>query len=157
MRKFTFSLEPVLNYRRIKEELLLAELAVLQAELQRQNAELSRLVAQRESGRTELAAKLSLADGDGIRAAYAYFLDRSREVLAQQAVVQRAIEAVEEKTRQVLAASTDRKALERLRDRKKSEYLRQVSLEEQKLLDEIASTRHARRSAESAAMDGRFQ
>jgi len=154
VRRFVFSLQPVLNYRRIREEALLTELAVLQADYQRRKGELSRLVALRDSARVALGSKLSSADPDGIRLAYAYLVDKCREVASQRVAVEQAKKAVDDKTAQVLEASKDRKALERLRDYKKNEHSRLLALEEQKLLDEIASTRHARSCSQAVMLSG---
>jgi len=146
MRKYRFHLQKVLDYRQSVEDALAAELAAIAADHQRALARLADIGRSREEFRRRMRQRLAAGDPDEIREAHEYLQQLDRQVIAQQKAVRRLALEQEEKIEQVIAASKDRKVLERLRDYKQSEHRREALRSEQKSLDEMTSLRHKKRT-----------
>jgi flagellar protein FliJ len=145
MKKFSFNLETLLRHRKNIEEREKTALSRIQYSLQseqqrrdwisRKNVE---TLSELETLRRERAAQ------EELRLYYPY-LDRLRheaEASAQN-IVKLEKELQEQKT-VVLTASRNKKVIEILKSRKKSEFLIEVDRQEQKVIDEIVVTRLGR-------------
>jgi flagellar FliJ protein len=145
MKKFSFNLETLLRHRKNIEEREKTALSrvqyCLQSEQQRRD-QISRknveTLSELETLRRECAAQ------EELRLYYPY-LDRLRheaEASAQN-IVKLEKELQDQKT-VVLTASRNKKVIEILKSRKKSEFLIEADRQEQKVIDEMVVTRFGR-------------
>ncbi len=144
MKKFSFGLQKVLDYRQTLEDIRLAELAGLQAEHECESSRLTRMTQVREEFKCQMREMLASGDPEYIKQANAYLHDLTERVLLQKAKHDEVAARKDAKTDEVVEAAKDRKALERLREYKVVEHRHDGFREEQKFLDEIASVRHNR-------------
>ncbi len=75
---------------------------------------------------------------------YRYLKKVERDIDAQQGRVSDVQNEMEKKRQILLDASKERKILEKLKDRKRTDYLSDLSKKEQKTLDEISATQFSR-------------
>lgn len=144
MRRFRFSLEAVLRYRRTMEELRRQALAAVHKELAECDARLAHLSATLHRVSSEPPASWDAA----------LLLQREQY---QQALAQRVLDLRLEREqilsrlaaaqKALVAARQERKAVERVREQHYQRYLRDVAAEEQKLLDDAGNTQAARTAA----------
>ena len=148
--KFNFTLQKVLDHREIKMDLakkdyleaqsfLAAEQKILDdmIEVKRRSlAERSTLTAQTTGWQSSVNQINSFLTGQDLRIA-----NQNERLLK--------IEKVVESRREILKdALTEVKIMERLKDKKKADYLQDVRQKEAKELDEISSTRFVRMTKE---------
>ena len=142
MRKFKFTLNPVLEHRqRIEEEKQLV-LAERQRELQAAEQELARLNGDFKRFSTRLREDHAQLSTEELRWHYAHleFLDRS--ITMQHAVITQRRNAVETARQDLVEASKERKAMEKLKDKRLSEHRAQEAAFEQKELDDSNNRRY---------------
>lgn len=144
MKKFSFTLRPVLEHRkRIEEEkqLVVAErqrdLSAAQNELARLNGRFKEYAERLRSGHMALST-------EELRAHYAHleFLDRAMTM--QHAVISQCRFALDRAREELLEAAKDRKIIEKLKERRLGEYRALEQAEEQKALDDSNNRRYAR-------------
>lgn len=145
MRRFNFSLQRLLDYKQTVEDALLVELAALRAEHAREKTALAEMKSAKEIFARRAKRILVTGDGEQIRRAYAYLQDLGNRIVAQDAKVKQVAVKVDEKMSDVIEASKERKALDRLREQKQVEHRLESLRLDQVFLDDIASTRHGRR------------
>lgn len=148
--KFKFPLQKVLDHREIKMDLArkdyLEALSFLQEEEKKladmlsvkkeSIAERDRLVQESTSWQVQVQQINLFLHGQDLR-------------IAQQNERLTKIEKVVESRREILKhALTEVKIMERLKEKKKADYLQEVRLKEAKELDEISSTRFVRMTKE---------
>ncbi len=145
MRRFHFSLEPVLRLRQRLEEQALVELALRQRQLEREQAELEKSVRVHQAFETDRAAlqrqpvEISvLVDADRYGQALA------RAVSQQQERARSAAIAVEEGLQALQQRRIERETIDRLRERRWREHREQELRDEQQALDEISVLRWRR-------------
>lgn len=144
MKKFKFNLQRVLDYRQTIEDSLLAELAAIQAEHDRELVNLEDMKRGKDLFRERMKIELSRGNADDIKEAYSYLQQLIIQVLAQQHVVAELNEKKDQKTLEVVDAAKERKVLERLKEYKVAEYRKEAESQEQKFLDDIACIRFGR-------------
>ncbi len=137
-----FRLQRVLDYRRQCEENCEHTLRQVQLLLQQEEA---RLEALQTEARAQ-AEHLENVRGAALSPAELQSWQRYHQVLAQwiavqQDVVAQAAQVVIEQRQQLLVARQETKAIEKLHDKAKQRYLRELTSREQQLLDELALTR----------------
>ncbi|ATW25663.1 flagellar export protein FliJ [Candidatus Formimonas warabiya] len=139
MKKFSFSLQTVLNVRMIAEDLAKQELAKT---LQQLEDEKKKLVVLREEW--EAVCALPFRDTFNVMHQQYYRDSVMNSIEVQnQAVIQKQ-EVVNQVRKKALHAERERKVLEKLKDGQVKEYQKQVSAEEQRFIDEVAVLRFAR-------------
>lgn len=147
MKKFKFSLEPVLDQReRIEEEKQLA-FAARRRELQAAQAELDRLDGQFRLNSDRLRRDhKTLAAGD-LCAHYAHLEYLDRAITMQHGVLSQCRFAVERARVDLLEAGKERKVIEKLKERRLGEYRQLAAAQEQKDLDDSNNRRFARNAS----------
>lgn len=147
MKKFTFRLETVLERRTAEEAELQRALADCVRELETQRSEVARLVeAQCECRKKLEAVSGCLVDQTERRHLFMYLTQlRDSEVMKHKAVCDAEV-AVEEARKQLMAASQSRQVVEKLKEKQKKEHSTKLASLEQKNLDDVSITRHARKS-----------
>lgn len=146
MKKFSFNLQPVLEKRITEEE-------------ERQRA-LSERLRTLEKGRSDFVkltqvqddcnARLSAEDGQEIqlheRRQLFLYLNELREMMQKcQQLISEAEQAVESAREALLVASRDKKAVQKLKEKKLSEYKKEVASSEQKTLDDVSISKFNRK------------
>jgi flagellar export protein FliJ len=123
------------------------ELAAIRAEHEREKTVLAEAMRARDTFAHRIKKTLAAGDAEQIRCAYAYLQDLVTRITAQEAKVRQVAVRKDEKTSEVIAASKERKALDRLREHKEDEHRREAQRLAQVFMDDIGSTRSARRGA----------
>lgn len=143
MKRFRFSLEKILRYKRLLKEQKQAELAKAYHEFHEHRRELERLGRLREEGRKSLlSGRLSPAL---IMHKVAYVALMDKRVSAQNAATEAAWQKVRERRDLLIEANKEEQILEKLKERKRQEYRHYVEVTMQKELDEVAASAFARR------------
>ncbi|HEY3284019.1 MAG TPA: flagellar export protein FliJ [Armatimonadota bacterium] len=136
MKRFEFRLQPALNHRQRLEDQRRVELAELASESFRVTTEIDRLESTLAQVLTQARHETRVdLDAAQRRADYLVVLDldlryRRRELEDLES-------AMELKRQEVLQASQDRRALEKVREQRKDEHQKAVLREEQRALDDL--------------------
>ena len=145
MKQFSFKLEPVLAYRRLIEDGEEQKLRGIQAEILAAERVRQDLGTQIERcGRRLEERSNGVMDMDEIRVLTAY-LDRLREEMLRTSQVLSKLE--HDRTSQLanlLEARKDREVVERLKEDRLSDYMKESRALEQKMLDELSVTQFGR-------------
>ena len=141
MRKFKFSLEPVLGHRERIEEEKQQIFAARQRELQDAEQELARLNGDFKRFSTTLRDDHWRLSTEELRWHYAHleFLDRC--ITMQHAVISQRRAAAERARLDLVDASKDRKVMEKLKDKRREEHRALEASIEQKELDDANNRR----------------
>ncbi|MGC8668603.1 MAG: flagellar export protein FliJ [Chthonomonadales bacterium] len=150
MRRFRFSLEAVLRYRRTMEELRGQALAAVQQELAECEARLNDLSATLQRIASEPPAQWD--------AALLLQKEQYQQMLAERILDLRAerehiLGRLDAAHKALLTARQERRAVERVREGHYQQYLKEAASEEQKLLDDAGATHAARTAAAPVAQD----
>lgn len=153
VNQFRFRLEPVLDVRRRREELLQGELAQAIRTFAAQQA---RVVAAEQTLEDGVAAMRTLAAGSAdlrqLRAAHEE-IERLRRELEHERDLAGRLESVAVDRREALvAASQDRESLASLRERAETEFNAEHRRVEQREMDELANRRARRGTPPSGAV-----
>jgi flagellar protein FliJ len=144
MPRFIFRLQPVLRHRERIEEQKKQIFAREQRALAQAIAERDALRGKREALAAELITEHKNLDGESLRLAYAHLDFLAREITAADYHVM-ACEGAVERARLVLVAATkERKILERLRERQHEAFMREQLRLEQRDLDDDNARRYQR-------------
>lgn len=138
MKKFSFRLQKVMDFREAMESL--AKDAYLDARSKRYEAEA--MVANIETRRLELLAE-PCVNIDALQVIDSLMIRLDDEVRAQQAVISVLKDEEEHLQSEWVRAKQDFEALVKLRDKAIEVHNKEVELEEQKELDEWATTKRA--------------
>ncbi len=145
---FRFRLERVRELRERKEDEAKRALAEAMAEHFRAEERLRDAERQIEGARAaQLDATGGPRSGDDLVARQAYLERTESDREASRQVVTRSEARVETQREELTQAARDRQALERLKQRREAEYVREAARVESQLLDEIAIINFRRRAA----------
>jgi flagellar FliJ protein len=147
MKKFQFDLQKLLEYRKTVEEQLLAELSGMRMEKDREIIRLQNLCTSVDMFRERMKKNLTGGTPEEIREDFCYLTDLNLLVESQKTFIVKLEEKIQRKTAEVVSASKEVKALERLKERKRQAYKKEIQEQEQKFLDELASIRYSRSGA----------
>ena len=141
MKKFKFSLEKVLSLREFEQNQAQIELGKAQSVVNDLNNQLkyiaSEIIRSNESrsNSTDLNFLLSIEN-------YVNGLNYKKEILLEE--LAKAQLVLEEKRAIVVEAIKKRKSLEKLKEKQLEEYKKQYNLEEEKVLDEISTSKFSK-------------
>jgi len=154
MKRFGFRFQRILEIKESIEEARRAELgevmAVLNREVEQLESMRGTLDSYRHAGHSPLAARVD-APLLGISASYNLRLER--EIGEQAEHVRRIEVVVEDKRKNLLEATRERRVYEILKERAQEEHRREVNRQQRIQLDEIGEQLYARRENERAELD----
>jgi flagellar FliJ protein len=144
MKKFAFRLQPVLEHRERIEDEKQQTLAVKQRALDESERELARLNDDFRAHANGLRERHKALTADELRLHYAHlqFIDRS--IVAQIHVVAERRVALDRARIDLLAASKDRKVVEKLKDRRREAHSVEELRVEQNELDDANARSYSR-------------
>ena len=145
MKRFVFKLQSLLNYKKHLEQMAKQEVAAAAAEVNACERQIENL----KENRAASVLKLDDLVEKGVEARefnlYHGFLTAMDRMIIDEQNRKHELEKILDEKRSVLKKRTiDKKAMERLRERRAEEYTRDMIREEQKELDEIAALKTAR-------------
>ncbi|MFN2449730.1 MAG: flagellar export protein FliJ [Candidatus Baltobacteraceae bacterium] len=147
MKRFAFSLEPVLEQReRIEDEKQLF-LAGRMRDLRDAQDTLARLNAQFKQYSLRLRDGHRNFTSEDLRAHYAHLEYLDRSMTMQHGIISQCRLASERARLDLLDASRERKVIEKLKERRFEEHRQMQAAEEQRELDDSNNRRHARAHA----------
>ncbi|MBO8127198.1 MAG: flagellar export protein FliJ [Firmicutes bacterium] len=145
MRKFTFTLESVLQVKYRLEERVRAELADTQSRLVEAQQALRRLSQEKGRHQKEMVRiQQGALDIGSLLLAQDYLAQLNRRIQDQQEVIAQIEAELDRKREELVEAQRERKSLEILKDKQWQEYQKAVQREEQLFLDEVAAIRYGR-------------
>lgn len=144
MKKFRFALEPVLDQRRRIEEAKQQILAQKLLELQKAEDELRELHGQYAKNSDALRDGHQHFSTEDLRLYYAHLEYLDRAITTQHAIIAQRKSAVERARLELLEAAKERKAIEKLKERKHAEWVANAARVEQNDLDDSNARRFVR-------------
>jgi flagellar FliJ protein len=141
--KFKFSLEKVLQHRKILENLAQRDFQEAQAVLTH-NEEILNSLKNQMTQSFEESFKTQHGSGqtsEQLKTIHDFMLGQKVRIQRQEAKIQEIRKLVEEKREILREKATDYKIIERLREKKKAEWLEEMKKKEQKELDDISVLR----------------
>ncbi len=149
MAAFKFRLEPVASLKKQQEDLRKTELTQAKDHLKRKEAALVNLCEHKDDCQRMLTAEIEIGCLDISRKLvfYAYLERLADEIASHREEVARSADDVELKRKLLLESSKEKKTLEKLRQRMRERYIRQLKKMEQAALDETAAQVHRRNNS----------
>ncbi len=143
---YRFKLEALLNHRRHQEEICQKELARLQRKFADEQEKLRRKKQQKRENVLKLQnrQKESISVSD-IILYMNYIAQLSKKIEAQALRVREAAKKVNQKRNELIGIMKKRKILEKLKEKDLVAYQKKMMQDERKFMDEVATTRHARK------------
>lgn len=140
MKKFQFSLDTVLDYKQQVLDGIQNEYSALLLEVRRQEERLRR----EQQNYAELNQEFREATSRGITVAAALNYENGlrffeKRIAEEERLLAECQKKAEEKRRQLVEARQDTSSLEKLKDKKKEAYLKQVQKIEEQFIDELVS------------------
>lgn len=149
MKSFKFRLQTSLNVSLRREQVAREELQACMAEKERveeQLVQLNNKLVRLEERVRELGLAKPMSQEALIRREYLPVLHK--QVKQMQVHLNRAEERVENARMTLLERKQESQSLERLREKEWQEYIHELSLEEQKAIDEVAISTHYRKNTD---------
>lgn len=141
-----FKLEALLNHRRHQEEVCQKELAQAERLLADEKGCLRRQKTEKRDHIQKLQIKqkekINVSD---IILSVNYIQQLSDKIEEQKNCVREASQKVNQKRQELIVIVKKRKTLEKLKEKDRLAYQQKMMRNERKLMDEVASTRHARK------------
>jgi flagellar FliJ protein len=141
-----FTLEALLNHRRHQEEVCQKELAQTERLLADEKGKLRRLKNEKRDNIQKLQIKqkekINVSD---IILSVNYIQQLSEKIEEQKKCVREATETVNQKRHELITLVKKRKTLEKLKEKEWLAYQQKMMQNERKFMDDVASTRHARK------------
>ncbi len=148
MKRFQFNLAAVLGLRKQLEEERKRALAGAQKELFDQQGRLYAFLLDEKKGKEELRRmEQATLDLPQVLAQRRYLLGITRRISGAHQELSRLLLVERQKRDELIKATKERKVLEKLKERKLVEHEHLLSVEEQKVLDEIANNSFLRELA----------
>jgi flagellar protein FliJ len=147
MKKFVFSLQPVLEHRQRIEDEKQQIVAQRRRAADEAEAELTRLNDEFRESTSRLRGSHKDLGAEELRLHYAHLQFLDRTIVSQIQVVAERRVALERARTDLLHASKERKVVEKLKDRRKLAHAAEAARIEQNELDDGNARRHARAGA----------
>tara|TARA_B100000614_G_scaffold253759_1_gene268120 strand:+ start:1276 stop:1734 length:459 start_codon:yes stop_codon:yes gene_type:complete len=145
MKRFEFKLQSLLNYKKHLEEMARLEMARAASDVNACEQRIRELGEERENAVTNIEKLVE--EGVNARAFNMYhgFVQALEQSITEEWQKKVSLDKVLDEKRLLLKQRTiDKKAMERLRERRADEFMKEMLREEQKGLDEIAALKTAR-------------
>ncbi len=144
MKKFSFSLESVLDTRKIKEKLKQRETAVAIRHMETENERLLKMEENKQAAIVILKKTQEQEFNPGVLALLHTTLDgQTWRCQEQQERVKVARMKLDQSRKALLQARRSTKVVEKLRERRHKEYMQKAEKSEQKAIDEVAVIKYA--------------
>jgi len=139
-------MEALLSHRRHQEEICQKELAQTERLLADENHKLHRQKNEKRGNIQKLQIKQKkIINVSDIILTVRYIQQLSEKIEEQKKCVRKAGSKVNQKRYELITIVKNRKTLEKLKEKEWLAYQQKVKQTERKLMDEVASTRHARK------------
>ncbi|MDI6799974.1 MAG: flagellar export protein FliJ [Actinomycetota bacterium] len=145
MSDFKFKLQPVLNFREQQEDSLKRELAKIRGRYEEERMALDALINSLLQNQREFKRKQAAGVEISELFVFSCFFAKIQEDITVQAVrVQSILSELEAMRDRLIEASKDKKIIEKIYDKQYEEFCQMVLKTEQKLIDELATSRYKR-------------
>jgi flagellar export protein FliJ len=143
---YRFKLEALLTHRRHQEEAGQKELAKVRRKLSDEREKLNRIKREKQKSLEKLQAKKkdSTTVSD-IMLYMNYLAQLSKEIEDQALRVRKTSKLVDQKRHELISIMQKRKTLKKIKHKECRSYQQKLIQDERKLMDELASIRHARK------------
>ena len=143
---YRFKLEALLSHRRHQEDACQKELAQARRRLSDERERLDRKKREKQESLEKLKAKQKEnTTVSGIRLYMNYIQQLSKEIEGQALRVHKTVKLVDQKRHELVSSMQKHKTLKKLKCREQQAYQQKLMQNERKLMDELASIRHARK------------
>lgn len=144
-KRFQFRLEPVLRVRGAQEDEARRAFAAAQRAAQEQARKLADIATQERRARAEMAdTRRGPVNLVRVRLEEGYLVGVGRRIDREKQTLAKKLEEQFVKRTAFVEARKKVRVLERLKERRQTEYRREVEREEQKTLDEVGGVYHRR-------------
>lgn len=147
-RQFRFKLQSILEYKQKREEEEQRELAKKQEILAQEEKRLQSLKNFQRKRQHELAEKSEKGtlNVEELKMYHEQQKKLAKDISAQNIKLQQAQADVELQRQKLISATQEKKTYEKIKEKHYQAYLEEVNLEEQKMLDETATTKYNRQT-----------
>ncbi len=145
MKKFVFKLQKVLDLREFEKKQAQIELGKATAQVNRIQEKLNAVASQKVNLANQMKEAVGLKNYYACQQ-YTIFLDKKKEEFLEE--MAKAELVLEEKRKIFLEASTNVKVMEKLKEKKLSDWKKEKSKEEEKEVEELVAAKFGQRSFE---------
>jgi flagellar FliJ protein len=143
---YRFKLEALLNYRRHQEEACQKELAQARRRLTDKREKLERKKKEKQESLEKLQVKKKVSTTVSDIILYMNYIQQlSKDIEDQAMLVHKTAKLVDQKRHELVSIMQKHKTLKNLKYKEQQAYQQKLMQDERKLMDEIASIRHARK------------
>ena len=143
---YRFKLEALLNHRRHQEEVCQKELAQVRRRLFDEREKLERKKREKQESLEKLQAKKKQSTTVSDIMLYMNYIQQLSKDIEDQAMhVHKTVKLVDQKRHELISIMQQRKTLQNLKNKEHQAYQQKLMQDERKLMDELASIRHARK------------
>ena len=143
---YRFKLEALLSHRRHQEEACQKELAQARRRLSNERGELDRKKEDKQESLEKLQAKKKESTTVSDIMLYMNYIQQLSKDIEDQAMhVHKTAKLVDQKRHELISIMQKHKTLKKIEYKEQQAYQRKLMQDERKLLDELASIRHARK------------
>jgi flagellar export protein FliJ len=143
---YRFKLEALLNHRRHQEESCQKELAQARRSLADEREDLERKKREKQESIEQLQAKKQKSTSVSDILLYMNYIQQlSKDIEGQAMHVHKTAKLVDQKRHELVSIMQKHKTLKNLKYREQQAYQQKLMQDERKLMDELASIRHARK------------
>lgn len=151
MKKFNFKLQPVLKYREHLENLARQEYVKAQMDVNSAKEMIVLMEQEYEITADNIEQQTSKGISAMLFRQYNDYLDSlENDIVLKRKEHEQLKKVVAVKHQALTKKSVEKKVIERLKEKKKSEYVEEFQVEEQKRADDISSLKKAREHSENA-------
>ena len=143
---YRFKLEALLNHRRHQEEACQKELAQVRRRLSNEREKLERKKREKQESLEKLQTKKKESTTVSDIMLYMNYIQQLSKDIEDQAMhVHKTVKLVDQKRHELISIMQQHKTLKNLKNKEQQAYQQKLMQDERKLMDELASIRHARK------------